>query len=104
MDEQDVLEYLKRFNIPYCSVYGDIVEDDKGMLKTTGCDRTGCMFCAYGCHLQAEPNKFQTLKQTHPRQYEYCIGGGEMIDGKLKPSKDGLGLGKVLDYISVKYD
>lgn len=29
--------------------------------------------------------------------------GGEMVDGKWQPSKDGLGLGKVLDYINVKY-
>jgi hypothetical protein len=44
------------------------------------------------------------LKETHPRQYEYCIGGGEMVDGKWQPSKEGLGLGYVLDYIGVKYD
>ena len=93
--EQDVLEYLKRFNIPYCSVYGDIVEDDKGKLKTTGCNRTGCMFCAYGCHLEAEPNRFQKMKETHPKQYEYM----------LKPvSEGGLGLKEVLDYIGVKYE
>ena len=36
-------------------------------------------------------------------KYEYCIGGGEYVDGKWQPSKEGLGLGKVLDYINVKY-
>lgn len=107
-----------------CSVYGEIVVDDKAaeiegqinlidylgcheesdILKTTGCDRTGCIFCMFGCHLEKEPNRFQRLKETHPRQYEYCIGGGEMVDGKWQPSKEGLGLGKVLDYIGVKYD
>ena len=35
---------------------------------------------------------------------EYCINGGEMVDGKWQPTKDGLGLGHVLDYIGVKYD
>ena len=73
-------------------------------LETTGCDRTGCIFCMFGCHLEKEPNRFQRLKETHPRQYQYCIGGGEMVDGKLQPNKEGLGLGKVLDYIGVKYD
>ena len=102
--EQDILHYIKEFDVPYCSVYGDIVPvGEETLLKTTGCDRTGCIFCMFGCHLEKEPNRFQRLKETHPRQYEYCIGGGEMIDGKWQPSKEGLGLGKVLDYINVKY-
>lgn len=122
--EQDILHYIKQYNVPYCSVYGDIqvkktdeVEpgqinmidflgcyEPEDTLETTGCDRTGCIFCMFGCHLEKEPNRFQRLKETHPRQYEYCIGGGEMVDGKWQPSKEGLGLGKVLDYIGVKYE
>ena len=122
--EQDVLHYLKKYNVPYCSVYGDIqvkpiVGTEEGqiniidylecyepedILETTGCNRTGCVFCGFGCHLDRTPNRFHRLKETHPRQYEYCIGGGEMVDGKWQPSKEGLGLGRVLDYIGVKYD
>lgn len=103
--EQDVFQYIKKYDVPYCSVYGEIVPVDDGgtLLKTTGCNRTGCIFCMFGCHLEKEPNRFQRLKETHPRQYEYCIGGGEYVDGKWQPSKEGLGLGKVLDYIGVKY-
>lgn len=112
--EQDVLEYLVKFDVPYASVYGSIQEEDElegqmfidgyhQKLHTTGCRRTGCIFCMFGCHLEKEPNRFQRLKETHPRQYEYCINGGEMIDGKLKPNKEGLGLGKVLEYIGVNY-
>lgn len=101
--EQDVLQYIKEFNVPYASVYGDIINTENG-LKTTGCDRTGCIFCVFGCHLEKEPNRFQRLKETHPKQYEYCINGGEMVDGKWQPNKDGLGLGKVLDHIGVEYD
>lgn len=121
--EQDILHYIIKFNVPYCPVYGEIQvkppeDTEKGQinmidylgcyepedtLETTGCDRTGCIFCMFGCHLEKEPNRFQRLKETHPRQYEYCIGGGEMVDGKWQPSKEGLGLGKVLDYIGVKY-
>lgn len=74
--EQDVLEYIRRFNVPYATVYGDIVSED-GKLKTTGCSRSGCLFCAFGCHLERGQNRFQKLKETHPRQYEYCIKGGE---------------------------
>lgn len=122
--EQDVLHYIKRFKVPYCSVYGEIqvkaAEDQEegqmnlidylgcyepeDTLETTGCERTGCIFCVFGCHREKEPNRFQQLKETHPRQYEYCINGGEMVDGKWQPNKEGLGLGKVLDYIGVKYD
>lgn len=113
--EQDILHYLKKYNVPYCSVYGDIVYQDAdgnkynealfddAPLTTTGCNRTGCIFCMFGCHLEKEPNRFQRLKETHPKQYNYCINGGEMVDGKWQPSKEGLGLGHVLDYIGVKY-
>lgn len=123
--EQDILQYIKKFDVPYCPVYGEIVVDENdenivdgqinvfdllgdyseaGNLKTTGCYRTGCIFCMFGCHLEKEPNRFQRLKETHPRQYEYCIGGGEMVDGRWQPNKEGLGLGKVLDYINVPYE
>ena len=103
--EQDVLHYIKKFDVPYCSVYGEIEENinKNDELITTGCNRTGCIFCMFGCHLEKEPNRFQTLKKTHPRQYEYCINGGEMVDGKWQPNKEGLGLKMVLDYIGVKY-
>ena len=120
---QDILHYIKKFVVPYCPVYGDIrvkplADAEEGQinlidylgeyepedtLETTGCDRTGCIFCMFGCHLEKEPNRFQRLKETHPRQYEYCIKGGEMVDGKWQPNKEGLGLGHVLDYIGVKY-
>lgn len=91
--EQNVLEYLKLTGIPYCEVYGDIIEEG-GALKTTGADRTGCMFCMFGVHLEKEPNRFQRMKGTHPKQYEYC----------MKPVEEGgLGLAAVLDYIGVKY-
>lgn len=95
--EQDVLLYIKQNNLPICSVYGDIVEDitgtnevegqltisdlegmeDMGIfdaerlpLKTTGCSRTGCMLCGFGCHLEKEgEGRFEMLKKTHPKMY-----------------------------------
>ena len=87
--EQDILQYLKEFNVPYVSVYGEIKQDETGKYYTTGCQRTGCMFCGFGCHLEKEPNRFQKLKETHPKQYDYIINQ--------------LGFGTVLDYISVPY-
>lgn len=38
---QDVLRYLKEYNVPYCPLYGEICEDKKGKLYTTGIERTG---------------------------------------------------------------
>ena len=91
--EQDVLQYIKQNNLPYASVYGDIVEDKNGKLKTTGCPRTGCVFCGFGAHLEKEPNRFQRLKQTHPQLWEYCMKDWD---------KGGLGMKNVLEQINVK--
>ena len=88
--EQDVLRYLRDYNVPYASVYGDIVEDENGKLSTTGEKRTGCMFCMFGAHLEKGENRFQRMKRTHPQLWDYCINK--------------LGLREVLDFIEVKYE
>ena len=93
--EQDILEYIKQNNLSYAPVYGDIIQNDKGKWKTTKCTRTGCIFCAYGCHLEKEPNRFQMLKKSHPKLWEYC----------MKPMEDGgLGMREVMDYIGVEIE
>lgn len=93
--EQDVLQYIKSRNLPICSVYGDVVIDCESMgelegqsflfetgnepLKTTGCKRTGCMLCGFGCHLEKSPNRFEMLKETHPKMYgllDVCKNNG----------------------------
>lgn len=101
--ENDVLQYIRENNIEIASVYGDIIQtgEKTNMLniptpiyKTTGCDRTGCMFCMFGCHLEKEPNRFQRMKETHPKQYEWC----------MKPiSEGGLGLDEVLKYVEIPH-
>ena len=101
--EQDVLKYIKQNNIEICSVYGDVIYEDDQMdicefgltedvrkLKTTGCDRTGCMFCGFGCHIQ-DDQRFVTMKKTHPKQYEFI----------MKPKEQGgLGYKEVIDWIN----
>ena len=115
--EQDVLQYIKENNIPIASVYGEVVYKDEdgfmyqdsicgGKLCTTGCDRTGCIFCAFGAHLDERDggrSRFERLKETHLKQYEYCIGGGEYINGVWQPSKKGLGMGHVFDELNKIY-
>lgn len=112
--EQDVLRFIVDHKLPYASVYGDIVASDGENdydatlvdcpLHCTGCQRTGCMFCGFGAHLEKGVNRFQRMKLTHPKHYQFCIGGGAFdTDGLWKPTKDGLGYARVLDYIGVRY-
>ena len=99
--------YIKQNHLPICSVYGDIVGDGElegqvslydqkfisaPKLKTTGCNRTGCMFCAYGCHLEKKgEGKFERMKVTHPKQYEWI----------MKPwNEGGLGYKEVIDWLN----
>lgn len=55
---EDVWEYIKRFNIPYCDIY------DKGL------DHTGCMVCGFGSHLD---NRFKILESTHKKAYDLAM-------------------------------
>ena len=113
--EQDVLRFIVDRELPIASVYGDIVASDGEndynetligcKLHCTGCQRTGCMFCAFGAHLEKGENRFERMKRTHPKHYDFCIGGGEFdpADGLWKPNEKGLGYARVLDYIGVRY-
>lgn len=124
--EQDVLKYIDHYNLDICSVYGDIERTDDNKLRCTGCQRTGCQFCAFGLHLEKGETRFQALAKTHPKQYNYCINGGEWIDNPYYdpsitdepdemgwvnwnpkkiwvPSKEGLGMGKVFDMVNEIY-
>lgn len=105
--EQDILQYIKQNDLEIASVYGEIAERDQlqgqmrlfpdqwDALYTTGVSRTGCMFCMFGAQCEKAPNRFQRMKETHPRQYAYC----------MKPVEEGgLGLKDVLEYIGVPYE
>ena len=65
-NEKDILHYIYDNNIKLCSVYGEVRVNKDGKYYTTGCDRTGCVMCGFGCHLEKE-NRFQKLAQTHPQ-------------------------------------
>ena len=56
-------------------------------LYVTGTDRTGCMFCMFGVHLDRGENRFMRMHRTHPKLWDYCMNT--------------LGCGKVLSYIGV---
>ena len=109
--EQDVLLYVYTHNIQIASVYGKVVKDDgknvegqmdwsdyglfeleRPSLKTTGCDRTGCVFCGFGCHREKPgEGRFERLKETHPKLYNYVF----------KPwNEGGLGYKEVIDWLN----
>lgn len=112
--ERDVLQYVYENNVPIASVYGDVIKDNNQLsfdetyndlcqFCTSKCQRTGCIFCGFGAHLD-NVSRFKMLKETHPKQYNYCIRGGEYdIDGLWKPNKDGLGMGHVFDVLNELY-
>jgi len=55
-----------------------------------GYRRTGCIFCMFGIQFDGCPNRFDLLKQTHPKLHDYCMR--DVDDG-------GLGLREVLEYL-----
>lgn len=120
--DQDVLEFISKYNVSIPDVYGDIVRED-GQYKCTGCDRTGCVYCCFGAHKKGD-TRFHELLQFAPRQYEYAMGGGQWVDnpkydpaapayyGQWKnwnpkkiwaPSKDGLGFRFVINQFNQLY-
>lgn len=86
--EQDVLEYIKSNGLEIASVYGDIVEEEN-KLKTTLCDRTGCVFCGFGIHLEKGENRYQRLERTHPQLHSYCMNK--------------LGFKEVCEFMNIEY-
>lgn len=73
--EGDVWKYLHSKNVPYCRIY------DMGERQT------GCMFCMFAIMYDGQPNRFQRMQKTHPKQWKFCM--------------DKLGLRDVLKYIGV---
>lgn len=84
-----------------------------------------CVYCAFGAHLEKKAeSRFKRLALTHPRQYDYCINGGQWVDNPAYdptapkmdgewqnwnpkkiwvPSKKGLGMGKVFEMLCEIY-
>ena len=58
--DDDILEYIDRFEVRIPRLY------------EMGYSRNGCMYCGFGVNLEpSDNNRYQRLKQTHPKQYKY---------------------------------
>lgn len=102
--EQDVLKYIHDNGLQIASVYGKVIKvieqgdlfgEHTVIYGTTALRRTGCMFCMFGVHLDRHPNRFQLMKVSHPKQYDYCMRPVE---------SGGLGLRRVLEYMGVEVE
>lgn len=58
--DNDIWEYIKKYNVPYCDIY------DKGEKNT------GCAYCGFGCHLEKE-SRFERLRLREPKRYEQMM-------------------------------
>lgn len=122
--EQDVLEYIHYNHLPIASVYGKITADygscgkapegtdpfslgifDEGrpLYSTTGCSRTGCCFCGFGCHREKSPNRWETAEKfSNPAIIDFMLrGGGFDEKGIWKPDGRGLGFWFVIEWINI---
>lgn len=81
------------------AIYGGIVSDDKGNLRTTGAQRTGCSMCGFGVHMEKRPHRFDRLRERNPKEWEFymnnCCTNPE--------TGEKYGWGRVLDYIGVEW-
>lgn len=87
--QKDMFEYAKKYSVEYCKVYGDIICNCEGC-KFSGEQRTGCVFCGFGLHLEKEPNRIQRLKKLNINQYNYCLND--------------LGFKKVYEFMNIPYE
>jgi len=91
--EQDVLVYIHHYQIPIAGVYGEVKAEyagdgkgkggsldlgifDKGkpIYATTGCSRTGCVYCGFGCHREKQPNRWEIAEKfSNPAIIDYMI-------------------------------
>ena len=86
---QDLLQLALDLNVPVPEIYGEIVRDPDGTLRTTGAQRTGCGMCGFGIQLEKRPHRFDLLYKKNPKEWHFW-----MIDQ---------GWGEVLDYIGVEW-
>lgn len=102
--EQDILHYIKDYDIQIAEAYGQIEIDNKGQYYTTKEERTGCIFCLFG--ITKDPDRLLRLKENDPMKYDFVMRGGKFGDnGMWIPAPDqngkmGLGFKFVIDWLN----
>lgn len=97
---QDLLHLALDLHVHVPEVYGEIVRDPDGTLRTTKAQRTGCSMCGFGIHLDGRPHHFDLLREQNPEEWEYwmyrCCTDPE--------TGEAYGWGRVLSYIGVGWE
>ena len=96
-ERQDILQLALDLQVPVPEIYGEIIREDDGTLRTTKAQRTGCSMCGFGIHLEKRPHRFDRLYDANPKEWEFWMNGccTDPITGEK------YGWGRVLDYIGV---
>lgn len=81
-------------------IYGEIVRDPDGTLRTTKAQRTGCSMCGFGIHMEKRPHRFDMMREKNPKEWEW------LMYRLVTDEKTGeqYGWGRVLDYIGVGWE
>lgn len=95
---QDLLQLALDLHVPVPEIYGEIVRDQDGALRTTGAQRTGCSMCGFGIQLEKRPHRFDQLYERNPKEWDFWMNRCD-TDEDGKPC----GWGRVLDYIGVEW-
>jgi hypothetical protein len=80
---QDLLQLALDLHVPVPEIYGEIVRDEDGMLRTTKAQRTGCQMCGFGIHLEKRPHRFDRLRERNYKEWHfwmYTVGWGEVLN------------------------
>lgn len=113
--DNDMLTYIHQENLPVAEAYGKVVPEDDGIdgqinmfdeigydgcrFKTTGCPRTGCIYCLFG--ITQDTNRIMRLYEMEPKRADYVLRGGKFNDeGMWIPSDEGLGYWYILDWMA----
>ena len=96
---QDLLHLARDLNAPIPEIYGEIVEDADGRLRTTKAQRTGCVMCGFGIHLDKRPHHFDLLRARSEKEWAFW-----MYQVCTDPDTgEEYGWGRVLDWIGVEW-
>ena len=97
---QDILKLALELDVPVPEIYGEIKKKPNGTLYTTKAQRTGCSMCGFGIHLEKRPHRFDRLRESNPKEWEFW-----MYRCCIDPETcEKFGWGKVLDYIGVPWE
>ncbi len=97
---QDLLQLALDLRVPVPEIYGEIVRDEDGTLRTTGAQRTGCEMCGFGIHIEHRPHRFDRMRLQNEKKWKFWMY--ECCTDEITGEK--YGWGRVLDYLGIEWE